>query len=90
MMISFLKKTLFVMLAATAVLLYGCMPRPIQLNSDDATICWNQARYFQAQGRYELAREHFLLALAAARTDAERDMLDQELRTVDLQIKTLR
>ena len=60
------------------------------VDSDEAMHNWHQARYLQAQGRYELAREHYLLALSAARTNDVRNALDQELHAVDLQIKTLR
>ncbi len=81
---------LFALLACAVALFCGCGQKSIRLNSDSATTDWNQARYFQAQGRYDLAREHYLLALAAARDNEERDVLNQELQTVDLQIKTLR
>ncbi len=47
-------------------------------------------RQYVAQGRYELAREHYLLALASAREEAMRDTLVTELQTVDRLIKTLR
>lgn len=47
-------------------------------------------RQFVAQGRYELAREHYLLALASAREEAMRDTLVAELQNVDRLIKTLR
>ncbi len=91
---SILKKArlaaMFALLAFAAALSYGCGQKSIQLNSDEATTDWNQARYFQAQGRYDLAREHYLLALAAVRDNEEREILNQELQTVDLQIKTLR
>ena len=49
------------------------------------------AREYSATGRYELAREHFLLAYAAAENDAAmRDMLARELKAIDLMIRTLR
>lgn len=58
--------------------------------SDEALHNWHQGRTYQAQGRYELAREHYLLALAAARSDDVRDALTREVDVVDRQIKTLR
>ena len=58
--------------------------------SDEALHNWHQGRTYQAQGRYELAREHYLLALAAARSDDVRDALAREVDVVDRQIKTLR
>ena len=49
------------------------------------------AREYSATGRYELAREHFLLAYAAAGDDSPmQDALHRELKAVDLMIKTLR
>jgi len=51
---------------------------------------WVLARRYQAEYRYELARQHFALALAAARTPTVVERLKQELAAVDLQIKTLR
>lgn len=48
------------------------------------------ARDFAAQGRYELAREHYLLALAAANDPNLQDALAQELESVDKMIKSLR
>ncbi len=54
---------------------------------------WNYrtAREYSTQGRFELAREHYLLAYAAAEGDPVlRDTLQKELHSVDLMIKTLR
>ncbi|UZP67851.1 hypothetical protein N1030_02430 [Desulfovibrio mangrovi] len=47
-------------------------------------------RQYVAEGRYELAREHYLLALASAREETMRDALVAELQSVDRLIKTLR
>ena len=47
------------------------------------------ARQYAAEGRYELAKEHYLLALAAS-DDHNRDSIAQELHATDLMIKTLR
>ena len=52
---------------------------------------YRAARAYSAQGRLELAREHYLLAHAAAEGDAElQGMLEKELVAVDRMIKTLR
>ena len=52
---------------------------------------YKAAREFSAQGRYELAKEHYLLAYAAAEDDsALRDVLHNELTSIDLMIRTLR
>ncbi len=49
-----------------------------------------KARAFALNGRYELAREHFLLALAASNDRKNRNMVAEELNSVELMIKTLR
>lgn len=51
---------------------------------------YKTARDFAAQGRYELAREHYLLALASASDPYLQDALAQELESVDMMIKSLR
>ena len=52
---------------------------------------YRQARVYAAQGRYELAREHFLLAYAAAEGDgALRGMLQREIKGVDMMLRTIR
>ncbi|MDR3074292.1 MAG: hypothetical protein LBV01_06180 [Deltaproteobacteria bacterium] len=49
------------------------------------------AREYSVAGRYELAREHYLLAYAAAEGDAPlRDTLSKELKAVDSMIRALR
>lgn len=96
----FSRKGALIVLLAGALLCSGCglteslnlsgHPQYMVTDSDEALANWHQARYLQAQGRYELAREHYLLAYAAARGDNVRTALAQELYAVDLQIKTLR
>ena len=52
---------------------------------------YKTARSYSMEGRLELAREHYLLAYAAAEDDLVlRDMLEKELKAVDMMIKTLR
>ena len=51
---------------------------------------YKAGRDFAAAGRYELAREHYLLALAAANDPILREALTQELDSVALMIKSLR
>jgi|GEM_PF-1858624 len=52
---------------------------------------YKTARAYSAEGRLELAREHYLLAYAAAEGDAPlRTALEREIRAVNLMIKTLR
>ncbi len=51
---------------------------------------WELATEYKEKRRYELARQHFLLALASCNTTELRDALQRELQLVDLQIRTLR
>jgi len=52
---------------------------------------YKTARAYSMQERFELAREHYLLAYAAAEGDVVlQDMLEKELEAVDRMIKTLR
>ena len=60
------------------------------LTNYDANCLWNiqVARDYTAQGRYELAREHFLLALASSDDPETRQLISRELKSVDTMIKT--
>ena len=51
---------------------------------------WKLARDYERQMRYELARQHYLLALASCRTEPAQTQLRRELEGVDLQIRTMR
>lgn len=51
---------------------------------------WNTARGYQREQRFELARQHYLLALATCRTEETRDRLQRELQIVDLQLRSMR
>ncbi|CAK7047490.1 MAG: hypothetical protein DELT_00889 [Desulfovibrio sp.] len=51
---------------------------------------YRTAREYASAGRYELAREHYLLAYAAADDVTVKDMLARELKSVDLMIRSLR
>lgn len=66
--------------ASTAVVHYNA----------DSLHNYKTARDFAAQGRYELAREHYLLALAATTDPYLQDALAQEIESVDMMIKTMR
>ncbi len=48
------------------------------------------AKKYRLEGRYELARQHYLLALATTNTTNMRDIIQHELETIELQIRTLR
>lgn len=49
-----------------------------------------QGREYASAGRYELAREHYLLALASSEGSGATNLITQELQAVDLMIKTQR
>ena len=51
---------------------------------------WKLARDYERQMRYELARQHYLLALASCRSTSTQEQLRRELESVDLQIRTMR
>ena len=83
---------------AAALLLIGCNPfhKPVEnearaVHNPVSVQNFKTARQYSSEGRYELAKEHYLIAYAAAGNDAVlRTMLAQELHAVDLMIKTLR
>lgn len=58
--------------------------------SADSLYNYKVARNYAAQGRYELAREHYLLALASANDPNLQEVLAGELESVDMMIKSLR
>ena len=51
---------------------------------------WKLARSYERQMRYELARQHYLLALASCRSESVQAQLRRELESIDLQIRTMR
>ena len=51
---------------------------------------WKLARDYERQMRYELARQHYLLALASCRSESTQAQLRRELESIDLQIRTMR
>ncbi len=51
---------------------------------------WEYANELKAHGRYELAREYYLFALAEAKTYEEQQWLERELYTIDLLIESRR
>lgn len=58
----------------------------------DENALWNlkQGREYAAQGRYELAKEHYLIALASSNDAATHTVISHELRSVDMAIQTQR
>ncbi len=48
------------------------------------------AHNLKKHGRFEIAKEYYLIALAEARTAEEKEWIDRELDIVDLQIRSRR
>jgi hypothetical protein len=76
-------------------------PNPVQAAAASATFDrlvdtkatmhnWKMARDYERQMRYELARQHYLLALASCRSERTQTQLRRELESIDLQIRTMR
>ena len=58
----------------------------------DPNSLWNMklGREYAAAGRYELAKEHYLMALASCSDTETRTIVSHELHAVDLMIQTQR
>ena len=56
----------------------------------DSLANYQLGRNYAASGRYELAREHYLIALAASNSQEMQEALAQELNSIDMMIKSLR
>lgn len=92
---------LAVLLTAPLPLLLGCakepppQPLPRQRFSappyhQNTVQNFTLARIYMSRGRFELAREHLLLALASARDENMREQLAFELEAVEKMIATRR
>lgn len=64
----------------------------VTTNHNPVSLAYYKAgRTYSAQGRFELAREQYLLAYAAAEGDSSlRAALEQELQAADMMIRTIR
>lgn len=49
-----------------------------------------QARAFRDQGRYELARQSYALAMSTCRNEANLEIIRREMAGVELMIRTMR
>ncbi len=63
---------------------------PLSHESPTTMENWRQARLYQSQGRYELAKQHYALALSGARSTDSATLLQRELFAVDMQLRTMR
>lgn len=100
-LITWIPETLFSTLALCTLLIIlpGCSSVVSDIQGEQAVVVPYDSQYllnlqagreYAANGRYELAREHFLLALASSRNRQTRNLAAQELASVDLMIQTLR
>lgn len=80
----------FICICAAFVLAAGCTKVAVLPESGETLSNWTLARDYQAQGRYELARQYYLLALAGARTPESQQTLQRELNSVDRMIEAMR
>lgn len=81
------------LLLLSAVLFLGCANRnnaPAPLHNSNSAWNLQVGRDYAAQGRYELAKEHLLMALASNSDPGMRNLLTHELKSVDAMIKTQR
>jgi hypothetical protein len=87
----------FCLLIAACLVLQGCSAS--RNNTSQAALKQNDiiclrnmwlGRDYTAQGRHELAREHYLLALAASKDAETRNIVIRELKSVEMMIKTER
>ncbi|MDR1360232.1 MAG: hypothetical protein LBJ82_04545 [Deltaproteobacteria bacterium] len=81
--------------------LAGCSPGALltRFSSDrvvivphDPNSLWNikQGREYASAGRYELAKEHYLMALASSSDEETKRIVIHELQAVDLMIQAQR
>lgn len=79
------------MVVFAGLLLTACAKEAVVVPYDPACL-WNmqQAKNYTAQGRFELAREHYLLALAANNDPQTKRVIAHELQSVDKMIQTRR
>ena len=76
-----------------AILLLGCGVKdtePVPPHNSNSLWHLQLGRDYAGQGRYELAREHLLMALASNSDPRMRHLLTHELKSVDAMIKTQR
>ena len=77
------------LLACACGSLWGSESTAVVHNSAASIHNLQKGRQYVAEGRYELAREHYLFALAAS-DEMNKDVIAQELHAVDLMVKTQR
>ncbi len=59
-------------------------------DSSIADAYWKKARTYRDEGRFELARQQYLLALSSCYTEEAKIRVQRELQSVELLIRTMR
>lgn len=86
-------KHYYMLILMVSGLLLGCSGKntePVPLHNSNTEWHVQVGRDYAAQGRYELAREHLLMALASNSDPYMRGMIAHELKSVDTMIVTQR
>ena len=84
---------LLIALVALTAPLAGCGTRENTRIERGPNISWDyveQAREYRDEGRFELARQSYTLALSTCRNDADLAIIKRELASVELEIRTMR
>lgn len=84
---------LLVALLALTGPLSGCGARENTRVERGPNATWEyveQAREYREEGRFELARQSYVLALSICRNDADLAIIKRELAGVELMIRTMR
>lgn len=84
---------LLVALLALTCPLSGCGTRENTRITRGPNISWDyveQAREYRKEGRFELARQSYVLALSTCRNDTDLAIIKRELAGVELEIRTMR
>ena len=80
------------LVALLALPLAGCGAHDNRIERGP-NISWDyveQGREYRDQGRFELARQSYALALSTCRNDADLAIIKRELASVELEIRTMR
>ena len=75
---------------ATALPGAGCTRVTSMPESSQTLAHWQQARNYQARGRYELAKQYYQLALAGSVSSESQAALQREIDAADRMLQTFR
>lgn len=87
----FCSKVLLGVLCAGLMWLGGCARHVTHIPDSAETIAnWQIARNYHGQGRLELARQYYVLALASARSPEVQAALQREIEAADRMLQAMR